>query len=152
MKRHLVTAALVSMAASAAWAEPSLVGKWISDRDASASFNEKHVQMQAKTAAFHRDSMGRLVVTFAAETMSYELPNFTTKIEGKQHSIVGFSETHPYTVVATTPHSVAIRTVEPVSHAPTIVVYNFVDNDHMWIYVSTLGSHIREYFRRVEPK
>jgi hypothetical protein len=152
MKRLLIIGTLVAWAAAPAAAEPTLRGQWISDRDASASFNEEHVRMQAKTAAFLKDSMGRLVVTFSSNDVSYDLPNFTTKIEGKEHPIVGFSETHPYTVIATTPNSIAIRTTEPVSHEPTIVVYNFVGNDRMWVYVSTLGSHIREYFKRVEAK
>lgn len=96
--------------------------------------------------------MGRLVVTFSAEQVSYELPNFTTKIGETEYPITGYSEAHPYTVVATTPNSVAIRTIEPVSHEPVVVVYNFVASDKAWIYVSTLDSHVREYFRRVEPK
>ena len=149
MKRLLAISTLVAWA-TAAGAEPTLLGQWISDRDASASFNDEHVRMQAKTAAFLKDSMGRLVVTFSPAEVSYVLPNFTTKIEGKEHPIVGFTEAHPYTVVATTPSSIAIRTTEPVSHEPTIVVYNFIGNDRMWIYVSTLGSHVREYFKRVE--
>jgi hypothetical protein len=151
MKRLLVFGVLLAWA-SASSAEPALIGQWISDREASASFNEKHVQLQPKTAAFLKDSMGRLVVTFGAENVSYELSDFTTVIEGKEHNLVGFSETFPYTIVATTPTSIAIRTSEPVTHEPAIVVYNFVSNDQMWIYVSSLGSHIREYFKRVESK
>ncbi len=151
MKRLLAIGALVAWT-SAARAEPTLLGQWISDRDASAAFNEEHVRMQAKTAAFLKDSMGRLVVTFSPEEVAYVLPNFTTKIEGKEHSIVGFTETHPYAVVATTPSAIAIRTIEAVTHEPTIVVYNFIGNDRMWIYVSTLDGHIREYFKRVEAK
>jgi len=151
MKRLLAISMLVAWA-SAASAEPTLIGQWISDRDASATFNEQHVQLQAKTAAFLKDSMGRLVVSFAADKVSYELPSFTTKIEGKEFPISGYSEAHPYTVVATTPSSIAIRTIEPVSHEPVIVVYNFVDNDRAWIYVSTLDSHVREYFKRIKSK
>jgi hypothetical protein len=43
---------------------------------------------------------------------------------------------HWYASCATTPSSIAIRTIERVSHEPAIVVYNFIDNDRMWIYVS----------------
>ena len=151
MKRLLITVALLAWTSAAA-AEPRLLGKWISDREASASFNDGHARMQAKTAAFLKDSMGRLVVTFTPNDVSYVLPNFTTKIEGREYPIAGFTETHPYTVIATTPNSIAIRTAEPVSHEPTIVVYNFVGNDQMWIYVSSQDSHIREYFKRMEAK
>jgi hypothetical protein len=149
MRRPLKILALIALS-SAASADPTLVGKWVSDRHASTTFNEEHAQLPAKTAAFLRDSMGRLVVTFGTKKVSYELPNFTTEIEGKTFPITGFSEAHAYRVVATTPASVAIRTVEPVSHEPVIVVYNFVASDSAWIYVSTSGSHVREYFKRVD--
>ena len=150
--RRLLSITVLLAWASAASAEPTLIGQWISDRDASSAFNEKHAQLQPKTAAFLKDSMGRLVVTFSPDRVSYELPNFTTKIEGKEFPITGFSESHPYSVVATTPSSIAIRTVEPVSHEPVIVVYNFVADDRVWIYVSSSESHVREYFKRREPK
>ena len=151
MRRLLVIAGLAASAAAAS-AEPTLIGQWISDREASAAFNEEHVRLQPKTAAFLKDSMGRLAVTFGPDKVSYELPNFTTKIEGKEFPITGFSETHPYTVVATTPSSIAVHTIEPVSHKPVVVVYNFVAEDSVWIYVSTSESHVREYFKRVATK
>jgi len=151
MKRLLIFATFLSWA-SAASADPTLIGQWISDRDASAAFNEEHVRFRTKTAAFLKDAMGRLVVTFNSEKVSYDLPNFTTTIEGKTFPITGYSETHPYTVVATTPNSVAIRTIKPVSHEPVIVVYNFVSSDSVWIYTGTSGSHVREYFKRAEAK
>jgi len=150
--RGLPVIVLLVASATAASAEPTLIGQWISDREASAAFNEEHVRLQPKTAAFLRDSMGRLVVTFGADKVSYEMPNFKTKIEGKEFAMTGFSETQPYTVVATTPNSIAIRTVEPVSHDPVIVVYNFIDGDRVWIYVSMLGGHLREYFKRVDAR
>ena len=150
--RRLLAIAGLTVSAAASSAEPTLIGQWISDREASAAFNEEHARLQAKTAAFLKDSMGRLVVTFGPDKVSYKLPNFTTKIEGKEFPITGFSETHPYTVVASTPNSIAIRTIEPVSHGPVVVVYNFVAEDSAWIYVSTSGSHVREYFKRVEAK
>lgn len=149
MRRFLAIAGL-ALSTAASSAEPTLIGRWISDREASAAFNEGHARLQAKTAAFLKDSMGRLIVTFGPDQVSYKLPNFTTKIEGKEFPITGFSETHPYMVVASTQSSIAIRTTEPVSHEPVIVVYNFEAEDRLWIYVSTSGSHLREYFKRVE--
>jgi hypothetical protein len=151
MRRILPFAMFLSWV-SAASADPTLIGKWISDRDASAAFNEEHVRLQAKTAAFLKGAMGRLIVSFNSEKVSYDLPNFSTTIEGKKFPISGYSETHPYTVVATTPNSVAIRTIEPVSHEPVVVVYNFVAPDRVWIYAGNSGSHVREYFKRVEAK
>jgi hypothetical protein len=150
--RRLLAIAWLTVSAAASSAEPTLIGQWISDREASAAFNERHVRLQAKTAAFLKDSMGRLVVTFGPDKVSYRLPNFTTMIEGKEFPVTGFSESHPYTVVASTPSSIAIRTLEPVSHEPVVVVYNFIAEDSMWIYVSTSGSHVREYFKRVEAQ
>ena len=150
--KHLLPVLLLIVWSSHASADPSLIGRWISDRNASAEFNEAHARLQAKTAAFLKDSMGRLVVTFSGAEVSYRLPNFETTIEGEKFSITGFSETHPYSVVATIPSSIAIRTLEPVSHEPVVVVYNFVSDDHVWIYVSSSENHIREYFRRVSEK
>lgn len=151
MKRLLTIVALAAWTSAEAW-EANLRGEWVSDRHASASFNEEHVRMQVKTTVFLKDSMGRLVVTFGPNDVSYSLPTFTTTIEGKERPVNGFTETRPYTVVATTPNSIAIRTTEPVLQEPTIAVYNFIGNDRMWIYVSTRGSHIREYFKRVEAR
>ena len=147
MKR-LPSFLLLCVWASAVIADPVLIGRWVSDREASATFNEKYAQLEPKTAAFLRDSMGRLVVDFGAHEVSYRLPNWESTIEGKRFPITGFTETHPYRVVASTATTVAIETVQPVSHETVIVVYNFVAPDKTWIYVSIPDSHLREYFTR----
>ena len=148
MKTWLGSLVLVFMPVVAI-AEPNLIGTWQSDRAASAAFNDAHSKLEPKTADFHKQSMGRLTLTVGANDIAYLMPDFDATIEGKHHGIVGFSERHPYKVVATTANSVAIITTEPVSHSEVIVVYNFDCPDRMWIYVSTLGQHIREYFTRV---
>lgn len=104
--------------------------------------------MEERTASFLRQSMGRLNVTFTASTVVWHMPNYDTTIEGKKHSLVGFDESHPYELLGSTENTVAIRTKEPVSGAEIIYVYTFEGPDKMWVYVSTLGSHLREYFVR----
>jgi hypothetical protein len=94
--------------------------------------------------------MGRLTVTFTAETVAWRMPNFDATIEGEKHSLVGFDESHPYEVLGSTEDTVAIRTTEPVSGRKVIYVYTFEGPNKMWVYASTLGSHLREYFVRIE--
>jgi hypothetical protein len=151
MKRLLPVLALIVWSSQSS-ADPVLIGQWISDREASAAFNETHARLEARTALMIKEFMGRLVVTFGEAEVSYDLPNFVANIDGKTFPVTGLSETHPYAVVATTRSSIAIRTIEPVSHQPVIVVYNFVSDDRAWIYVRSTQAHIREYYRRVTEK
>ena len=144
---------LIAIAIGFAWtmvvhADPSLVGHWVSDRDASAAFNEEHVRLEERTASFLRQSMGRLNVIFTASTVAWHMPNFDATIAGEKHSIAGFDESDPYEVLGSTQNTVAIRTKEPVSGADVIYVYTFEGPNKMWVYVSTLGTHLREYFTR----
>jgi hypothetical protein len=147
--RHLLTIGAALSWSICAHADPDLIGRWVSDRETSAAFNEQHVQMEQRTASFLRQSMGRLNVTFTAATVVWRMPDFDATIEGGKRSIVGFDESHPYETLGSTANAVAIRTKEPVSGTEVIYVYNFEGPDKMWVYVSTLGTHLREYFVRV---
>ena len=146
--KYLLTIATGFAWAMGAHADPSLIGRWVSDRDASAAFNEEHVRLEEQTASFLRQSMGRLNVTFSASSVVWRMPNFEATIGGEKHSIVGFDESHPYEILGSTEDTVAIRTKEPVSGAEVIYLYTFEGPDKMWVYVSTLGAHLREYFVR----
>jgi hypothetical protein len=149
--RFVTATGIALLWVSSVHAEPTLIGQWTSDRDSSASFNEHHAQLEPKTASFLRQSMGRLTVTFTAETVASRLPDFETTIEGEKHKIVGFSEVHPYQVLGSTEDTVAIQTTEPVSGRKVILLYTFEGPNKMWVYVSSLGSHLREYFvRKIE--
>ena len=92
--------------------------------------------------------MGRLTITFTAQTVAWKLPDFDATINGKQYSLVGFDEKHSYQVLGSTEDTVAIETTEPVSGRKVIYVYTFEGPNKIWVYVSTTGSHLREYFVR----
>ncbi len=148
MKTWLVLAAQF-ISPAIGFAEPSLAGTWKSDREISAAFNDAHSRLAPKTADFLRQSMGRLTLTITANEIAYVMPDFEATIEGSNHAIVGFSERHPYKILATTNDSLAILTTEPVSHAEVVVVYNFDGADRMWLYIKMSDLNIREYFTRV---
>jgi hypothetical protein len=146
--RQLVVISIAIFGVSVARADPNLIGRWVSDRESSASFNEHKAVLLPKTASFLRQSMGRLAVVFSHDSVTWRMPDFDTKIEGKRHSLKGFSEQHAYQVLGTTDESVAIKTTEPVTGRQVIYVYIFDGPDKMWVYVDTNGSHLREYFVR----
>ncbi len=131
-------------------AEPRLLGRWISDREATMTFNKQHAVLQQKTVEFLTQITGRLTLTFTADDVVMQMPDWEYKVANESRKMVGFSEHHQYTVLASTDSSVAIRMAEPVTGSDQIHVYHFENPDKMWLYVSTLGMHIREYFTRVQ--
>lgn len=145
------------IASSSVLANPTLVGKWRSDRERTMQFIEKNVIVEARTRNFLKDMMGRLELTFSESTVRSTLPDWDTTIEGKAHHLVGFDETHPYRVLAIHPSVIAVETTAPVTGKTEIVVYNFEGPDVMWIYTggsekALPESHFREYFTRIRER
>lgn len=152
--RRLFALLLMAACAASAYADPNLVGQWKSDSEISMRFNNERAKLDSKTALFLSQLMGHMTLTFTAEAMTSELPDLETKTqEGRKRPLTGFRETHPYRVLAVASDSVAIKTVAVVTGRDTIIVYNFISPDMLWIYAggedNSQSLHLREYYVRV---
>ena len=47
-------------------AEPNLIGEWISDRELSMEYAQKHIRMEKKTYRFLEEMLGRMRVSFTS--------------------------------------------------------------------------------------
>lgn len=153
--RRLFALLLMAAVATSAYADPNLVGQWKSDSEISMRFNNERAKLDSKTALFLSQLMGHMTLTFTADAMTSELPDLETKTqEGRKRPLTGFRETHPYRVLGVASDSVAIKTVAPVTGRDTIVVYNFISPDMLWVYAggedNSESLHLREYYVRVK--
>lgn len=153
--RRLFAILLMAACAASANADPNLVGQWKSDSDISMRFNNERAKLDSKTALFLSQLMGHMTLTFTAEAMTSELPDLETKTqEGRKRPLTGFRETHPYRVLGAASDSVAIKTVAVVTGRDTIIVYNFIGPDLLWVYAggedNSQSLHLREYYVRVK--
>jgi hypothetical protein len=153
--RRLFALLLMMPLASSANADPNLVGQWKSDSDISMRFNTERAKLDSKTALFLSQVMGHMTLTFTADAMTSELPNLETKTqEGRKRPLTGFRETHSYRVLGVASDSIAVKTVAPVTGRDTIIVYNFISPDMLWVYAggedNSQSLHLREYYVRVK--
>jgi len=154
MIKSITVFLLFVVSAPFANADPVLIGKWKSDAELSMKFNRERAVMEEKTGHFLDQLLGHLTITFASNNATYDMPDLeVTSSAGKTSHMTGFQEKDPYEFLASTASQIAIRTVEPVTGSPQIVVYNFEDANTMWIYMG--GGHfpamnMREYFVRVK--
>lgn len=133
----------------------SLAGQWKSDADISMRFNTERAKLDSKTALFLSQLMGHMTLTFTADAVTSELPDFETRTqEGRKRPLTGFREAHPYHILGVASDSVAIKTIAPVTGRDTIIVYNFIGPDMLWVYAggedNTQSLHLREYYVRVK--
>ena len=140
------------LAALSAHAAPPLVGTWHSDRDRTIAFARAHAKIEEKTVAFLEQAMGRLTLVITATHISSDMPDYeSTTVEGVTTRMVGFREIHPYRKLGASETQVSVLSAEPVTGRSIITVYNFDDENTMWIYVggpSFPDLNIREYFVR----
>lgn len=154
MRLLIAICLLISLNASAAPAQPSLIGVWKSDRALTMKFAEKNNRLLPKTEHFWSEMVGRLTLTITSNSIRQELPDWDVDIEGKTHHMVGFSNSSPYKITYSGPDAAVIVAKNPVTLASEPTTYNFVDTDTFWIYSGrgndeSPGSHLREYFKRV---
>jgi hypothetical protein len=101
--------------------------------------------------------MGRLTLTFTAKSVALEMSDWEVVAnDGEKSHFTGFKEVHPYKILGHTNSSIAVLSREPVSGAESITVYNFDDENTMWVYTGGAGKafpseHLREYFVRHRP-
>lgn len=153
-KRRVVAVLSLLLFAVPATADPVIVGKWQSDRELTMLFAKEHARLQDKTYLFLEQMMGRMTLSFTAKTIRIEMPDWQSETAaGGKSQLVGFRETHAYKVIGSSHDQVAVVSAEPVTGRKRITVYNFEDEDTMWVY---LGGgpfpqmNMREYFVRVK--
>lgn len=152
--RNTLIALLVALASSSAQADPALVGKWKSNRELTMNFAREKARMEDKTILFLDQIMGKMTLVFSATRVSSEMPDWQSETaEGVKSQLVGFRESHRYKQIGSTADQVALSSVEPVTGRRRITVYNFENQDTMWVYVGGepfSEMNIREYFVRVK--
>lgn len=152
--RALATAGLLMLFSLGTQAQPALVGKWKSDADRTIRFNKERARLDDKKLAFLSELMGKMTVTFTADSIAYDMPDGNMRsIGGQMRPFQGFKETHPYSQIGHTRNTVAVRSTAPVTGGEAITIYNFEDANTMWVYVGGADSgfpdeHLREYFVR----
>jgi hypothetical protein len=133
---------------------PTLIGKWQSDRELTMTFAKEHGKLSDNTSLFLDQLMGRLTLTFTKSTVFSYLPDTqSTTVEGIKSQLIGFNERNQYKSLATTETQIAILSLEPVTGIKTITTYNFEDENTMWVYLGGRNFsklNIREYFRRIQ--
>lgn len=139
---------------TAAFSDPMLLGEWRSDRALTMRFIRQNVKIEEKTDKFLDEMMGRLTMKVTKDQVQSILPSWDIQIGNKMHHMVGFNETHPYTIISSNDNVVVVSSVEPVTGKASITIYNFDAPDTMWIYTGGAdkalpNSHYREYFVRL---
>lgn len=152
--KTIVTAALLMCAAISAMADPVVLGRWQSDRERTMKFARDHAKLEDKTLLFLAQILGRMTLTFTSKTLKSEMPDTQSETaEGVKSQLVGFRELHAYRVIGSSRDQVAVLSVEPVTGRKRVTVYNFEDQDIMWVYLGGAPfpqMNIREYFVRIK--
>jgi len=151
---HIV-AALLSLVATVASAEPSLIGTWKSDSEQSSAFNRQYARLEERTHLFLEQMLGRATLAFTQTYVRSEMPDWeSTTAEGNRSLLKGFNAQHRYRVLSTTASQVVIETRQAVTGDRAVLTYNFASPDTVWLYLAGPGFenlHAREYFVRVGP-
>ena len=152
--RTTLFALAVVLTSISARADPSLVGKWRSERELTIAFARDRAKLEDKTLLFIEQMMGRMTLTFTPRRIASEMPDWQSEdAAGNKSNLVGFKETHSYKLLGSTRTQVAIASVEPVTGRHAITIYNFDNENTMWVYLGGAPfpeMNIREYFVRVK--
>jgi|JI6StandDraft_1071083.scaffolds.fasta_scaffold778506_1 hypothetical protein len=152
--KHLLIALCLSLLSAVTQAEPVLLGEWKSDKQKTMAFAKAQAKLEEKTYFFLEQIMGQMTVTFSRGRIKSEMPSRPIEtLEGAKSNFTGFTETHDYKVLAKTQSQVAISSQEPVTGRKVITVFNFEDENTMWVYIGGASFpqlNIREYFVRVK--
>jgi len=136
-------------------AEPILEGNWQSNHGLTMAFIEANVKTSDRQLAFLNKLFGNLAISFSEGTVKMNLPDIDMVIDDRPQKLEGFKSQQPFKVIFTGKNVVVIETIEPVTHQPTIIAFNFIDKNTMWLYTGGVDkalpdSHYREYFNRVK--
>lgn len=92
MKKLLLALAMV-VGTTTAYAGPSLVGTWKSNRDLTMSYARSNARLEPRSDHFLDQLMGHLILRFEGARVSYKLPDLDVDINGERHQMAGFDAT-----------------------------------------------------------
>lgn len=151
--RRLLAVLVSTMAAVAVHASPHLDGTWRSSHDLTMAFARKHAKLEERTEHFLDQIMGRLVLRFDGQQVASEMPDWYVEIGGARRHMTGFREVSGYKVLFSNDSVIVVKGRQQVTGKEVVTVYNFIDDDTMWVYQGgadkiTPDLNIREYFVR----
>jgi hypothetical protein len=155
MKITYIALALMLTSLSA-HADPVLLGQWKSNRELTMNFANEYAKLEARQVRFLGQIIGEMTVKFSSRNVVSEMPELRIKTESNESDgvkFVGFKEVSSYKIIGTTRSQVAVSYLLPVTHERVITIYNFEDENTMWIYASSTlfpKENYREYFVRVQ--
>ena len=152
--KFILSACATALICTAAHADPTLIGKWSSSRELTMAFARDRAKLEDKTLRLLDQMMGRMTVTFTTTRVASHMPDWQSEdIEGKKSNFVGINEVSPYRLLGSNDTQVVIASIEPVTRRRVIALYNFEDENTMWVYLggpTFPQMNIREYFVRVK--
>lgn len=134
-------------------AAPDIEGKWKSDKAASMQFNQQYAILSASQEDFISQMLGNMIVEFDDGTARLTMPALQIKKDGRVSEYEGFEKKGRYIMVGEDEDSIVLK-LHGSDGAATLMVYHFVSEDLIWVYVpsasESIDLHIREYFTRMK--
>ncbi len=141
------------LGAGAALAAPDIEGRWKSDKEASMAFNQQNSILSAQQTNYISQMLGNMTVEFDDGNARLTMPAIRIQKDGKFTEYAGFEEKGRYVIIGEDEDTIVLK-LHGANGAATLMVYHFVSEDQMWVYVpsasESIDLHIREYFRRLK--
>jgi hypothetical protein len=129
----------------------SLLGTWHSNHDLSMKYLRANSIHDQKTDRMLDQMMGRESVTFTANRVTVDLPEWHPVMDGQTQNIAHGREESRYSVLSADDHAITISVANKFTIAAT--TYHFDDKDTVWIEkeggLDSLVPDFREYLTRV---
>lgn len=134
-------------------AAPDIEGKWKSDKAASMQFNQQYAILSANQKDFISQMLGNMIVAFDDGTATLTMPALRIEKNGEETEYERFEKKGRYIIIGEDEDSIVLK-LHGSDGAATLMVYHFVSEDQIWIYVpsasESIDLHIREYFSRMK--
>ncbi|MDJ0874714.1 MAG: hypothetical protein QNJ02_05560 [Desulfobacterales bacterium] len=144
---------IILLVAGIAQAAPEIEGRWKSDKAASMTFNQQYAILSAQQANYISQMLGNMTVEFEDGNAKLTMPAIRIQKDGKVTEYAGFEEKGRYVIMGEDEDTIVLK-LHGADGAATLMVYHFVSEDQMWVYVpsasESIDLHIREYFTRVK--
>jgi hypothetical protein len=141
------------LAATVVHAAPDIEGTWKSDKAASMQFNQQHAILSPNQENFISQMLGHMIVEFKDGVAKLTMPDINIQKDGRVTEYGGFEKKGRYVIMGKDEDSVVLK-LHAAEGTATLIVYHFVSEDQIWVYVPSASDaidlHIREYFTRVK--
>ena len=128
-----------------------LDGAWIVDENSTLEFNLGQRSYPSVAVALMKCMAGSSTLTFSNGVMKYAMASHQCEANGKSSSIEGFETKASYSVLASTPASVAIAT-KAKDGEESFDVLHFENNNKFWLYSPgeppEFADHMRLFYVR----